>query len=302
MLAGAMATGEAEMQIGVVFPSTDIGDDVALLRDFAQTAEGLGYSHLLLPDHVLGAVREDRHPPLTGVYAEDTPFHEPLVLFAYLAAITERIGFSTGILIAPQRQTALLAKQTAELAILSGNRFRLALGLGWNHVEYEALGETFWNRGRRIEEQVEVLRRLWSEPVVNFSGNWHRIDRAGILPRPSRPIPIWFGGKSEAAYRRAARLAEGFVFTGVNFEQAKQVTDLIRREVEAAGRDPAAFGIEGGVSVHGDPANWGRRIDNWRKLDASHLVLRTMSRDGDKLTTPGDHVKMLETFWRTVHG
>jgi len=290
------------MKIGVVFPSTDIGVDVGLLRDFAQTAEAIGYSHLLLPDHVLGAVHEGRHPPLTGVYTEATPFHEPLMLFAFLAAITERIEFSTGILIAPQRQTALLAKQAAELAILSGDRFRLALGLGWNHVEFEALGETFWNRGRRVEEQVEVMRRLWSEDVVDFSGSWHRIDRAGLAPRPAKPIPIWFGGKSEPAYRRAARLGDGFVFAGVNYDQAQQVTGFLRRELERLGRDPAAFGIEGGVSVHGDPAKWAGRVEKWRELGASHLVARTMSRDGDALAHPRDHIRMLETFWTAIRG
>ena len=177
------------MKIGVVFPSTDIGTDVSLIRDFAQTAEALGYSHLLLPDHVLGAVREGR-PQLDGPYDENTPFHEPLVTFAYLAAITTRIEFSTGILIAPQRQTALLAKQAAQLAILSNNRFRMTLGVGWNYVEYEALNETWHNRGRRQEEQIDLMRRLWTERVLDYRGNWHRVDRAGILPLPSKtPSP-----------------------------------------------------------------------------------------------------------------
>jgi probable F420-dependent oxidoreductase len=290
------------MKIGVVFPSTDIGNDAALIRDFAQTAEGLGYTHMLIPDHVLGAVHEGRQPPLSGPYTQDTPFHEPLVLFSYLAAITTKIEFSSGIMILPQRQTVLLAKQAAELAILSGNRYRMAVGVGWNYVEYEALNETWHNRGRRVEEQVDLLRRLWTEPVLDYRGNWHRIDRAGILPRPTQPIPIWFGGGSEAAYRRAARLGEGFTFMGVNMAQASELMERIRGYAVAAGRDPSSFGFEGAVTVHANRDKWAPQLENWRRLGASHVVVRAMSRHGKALEKPEDHIRMLEEYWRHVQG
>jgi probable F420-dependent oxidoreductase len=290
------------MKIGVVFPSTDIGTDVSVIRDFAQTAEGLGYSHLLLPDHVLGAVHENRQPPLEGPYTENTPFHEPLVLFAYLAAITTKIEFASGIMILPQRQTALLAKQAAELAILSGNRYRMAVGTGWNYVEYQALNETWFNRAKRQEEQIEVLRKLWTEHVVNYSGNWHRIDRAGILPRPTEPVPIWIGGFKDVVHRRAARLADGFVFPGVNMREASELMAKMRGYVAEYGRDPDQFGFEGAVTVHASRDKWIPQLENWRKLGASHVVVRAMSREGKSLEKPQDHIRMLEEYWRHVHG
>lgn len=290
------------MKLGVVFPSTDIGNDPAVLRDFAQTAEGLGYSHLLLPDHVLGAVHADRDPPLSGPYDENTPFHEPLMLFAWLAAITTRIEFSTGILILPQRQTALLAKQAAELAILSGNRFRMAVAVGWNPVEYEGLGVEWSGRGERMEEQIELLRRLWTEHVVDFRGKYHRIDRAGILPRPTQPIPLWLGGHQDVAHRRAARIADGFVFPGVNRVQATELVSRMRGYLAEYGRDPANFGFEGGVTIHADRNKWIPQLENWQKLGASHVVVRAMTRDGNALASPADHIRMLEDYWRHVHG
>jgi probable F420-dependent oxidoreductase len=286
------------MKIGVVFPSTDM----SVIRDFAQTAEGLGYSHLLLPDHVLGAVHENRQPPLEGPYTENTPFHEPLVLFAYLAAITTKIEFASGIMILPQRQTALLAKQAAELAILSGNRYRMAVGTGWNYVEYQALNETWFNRAKRQEEQIEVLRKLWTEHVVNYSGNWHRIDRAGILPRPTEPVPIWIGGYKDVVHRRAARLADGFVFPGVNMREASELMAKMRGYVAEYGRDPDKFGFEGAVAVHASRDKWIPQLENWRKLGASHVVVRAMSREGKSLEKPQDHIRMLEEYWRHVHG
>ena len=174
------------MQIGVVFPQTEIGDDPVAIRDFAQAAEGLGYTHLLVYDHILGAVGEHREPPLTGFYSEKTPFHEVFVLLGYLAGLTSRIELATGVLVLPQRQTALVAKQAAEVDILSGGRLRLGVGVGWNYVEYEALNEDFSNRGRRQEEQVEVMRRLWAEPVVDFTGQVAP-HRPGRHPAPARP-------------------------------------------------------------------------------------------------------------------
>ena len=180
------------MHIGVVFPQTEIGADRALLKQYAQAAEEVGYSHLLAYDHVLGANPASR-PGWRAPYIHLDEFHEPLVLFGYLAGLTQRLELVTGIIILPQRQTVLLAKQAVEVDLLSGGRLRLGIGIGWNPVEYEALGENFRNRGRRSEEQVEVIRKLWSEPLVTFAGQWHTITDAGINPRPDRRIPIWFG-------------------------------------------------------------------------------------------------------------
>ncbi len=290
------------MQLGVVYPSTDIGTDLAVIRDFAQTAEGLGYDYLLLPDHVVGAVHEDRHPPLSGPYDEETEFHEPLMLFAYLAAITSRIGFATGILVLPQRQTALVAKQAAQLAILSQDRLRMAVGLGWNPVEYEVLNETWHNRAKRMEEQIEVMRLLWTEPVVDFRGNWHRIDRAGIRPMPKAPVPIWFGGYIDAAHRRAARLADGFILPGMKMDLVGPLIDKLRGYVADAGRDPTGFGFEGAVSSHFAQDQWAGQLAKWEELGASHVVMRSMTRGDKQLDGPREHIAMLETYWRTVRG
>ena len=191
------------MKIGAVYPQTELQGDPAAVRRIGRAVEDLGFSHLLAYDHVLGAVHADRTPPLPGPYDEHDPFHDPLVMFAYLAGITERIEFATGILILPQRQTALVARQASDVALLSGGRLRLGVGLGWSQVEYEALGQEWRARGARQEEQIEVLRRLFTEPVVDFAGRFHRIDRAALVPKPARPIPIWLGGSSEAAFDRA---------------------------------------------------------------------------------------------------
>src|SRR5262249_16092130 len=187
------------MQYGVVFPQTEFGNDAQALKDYAQTAEGLGYDYLLVYDHVLGA-HPNRERKLTGPYTHEHPFHEPIVLFSFLGAVTARVQLTTGILILPHRQTALVAKQPPAIDVVSGGRLRVVVGLGWNHVDYEALVEDFHIRGRRIEEQVAVLRKLWTEPLVNYRGKEHVIDNAGISPMPvQRPIPIWFGGGAEPA-------------------------------------------------------------------------------------------------------
>src|SRR5712671_7790587 len=182
------------MHYGVVFPQIEFGNDPHAIKDYAQAAEGLGYDYLLVYDHVLSA-HPDREPKLTGPYTHEDPFHEPMVFFGFLAGVTTRLELTTGILILPQRQTALVAKQAAEVDVLSRGRLRLGVGLGWNYVEYEALGMSFTDRGKRIEEQIAVLRALWTQEVVDFKGRWHRIDRAGINPPPvQRPIPLWMGG------------------------------------------------------------------------------------------------------------
>src|SRR4029077_19378899 len=199
------------MEIGVVYPQIELGEDPNAVRRIGKAVEDLGFDYLLAYDHLLGAVHHDRTPPLPGPYTERDPFHDPLVMFGYLAGITERIGLATGVLVLPQRQTALVARQAADVDLLSAGRLRLGVGVGWNHVEYEALGQEFRGRGARQEEQIELLRKLFTDPLVDFSGRFHRVDRAALNPQPTRPIPIWLGGSSEAAFDRAARIADGFI-------------------------------------------------------------------------------------------
>src|SRR3954470_21078825 len=207
------------MQIGVVYPQTELYGDPAAVREIGLAVERLGFDHLLAYDHVLGAVHADRERPLAGIYSEVDPFHDPLVMFGFLAGITERIGFASGVMVLPQRQTALVARQAADVELLSGGRLRLGAGVGWNHVEDQALGQDFRTRGVRQEEQIELLRRLFTEPVVDFSGRFDRVDRAALLPKPARRIPIWLGGSGERAFDRAARLADGFIFFGGGIDQ-----------------------------------------------------------------------------------
>ncbi|MGD9934812.1 MAG: LLM class F420-dependent oxidoreductase [Dehalococcoidia bacterium] len=282
------------MNIGVVFPQTEIGSDPAVVKDFAQAAEGLGYTHLLAYDHVLGAVHQGREPRLTGPYTEETPFHEPFVLFGYLAGLTTTIELVTGVLILPQRQTALVAKQAAQVAVLSGDRLRLGVGVGWNYVEYDALGEDFHTRGRRQGEQIDVLRKLWTEPVVDYTGKYHRIERAGVLPLPAKQIPIWMGGGSEAAYRRAAATADGFIFTsrGGSTEAALKLREM----VSDAGRDQDSFGIEGIVPFQAGPDAWGPQVEAWKAADATHLSVVAMNAGLD----PKGHIAMLETYRKAI--
>ena len=284
------------MKIGVVFPQSEIGNDPAVIRDFAQAVESLGYSHLLVYDHVLGA-HPDRTPRLTGPYTDETNFHEPFVLFGYLAAVTSRIELVTGIIILPQRQTALVAKQAAEVDILSGGRLRLGIGTGWNYVEYDALNEDFHNRGKRQEEQVEVLRKLWSEPLVNFKGQWHTIDNANILPRPGRQIPIWFGGNDDRVFRRAARIGDGLIPQFAPNDAGKEKLAIIRQYVKDAGRDPAKFGIEAQVGYVAGPEKWQEHVDAWRALDADYVCLRTMNAG---LNTPQEHIDAIRKYKEAV--
>ena len=202
------------MHIGAVYPQIELGGDPSAVRRIGEAVEDLGFDYLLAYDHVLGAVHADRTPQLSIPFTEHDPFHDPFVMFGYLAGITERIGFATGVLVLPQRQTALVARQAADVDLLSGGRLRLGVGVGSNPVEYEALGQDFRTRGAREEEQIDLLRRLFNEPVVDFSGRFDRVDRAALMPKPTRPIPIWLGGSGEKAFERAARLADGFIFVG----------------------------------------------------------------------------------------
>jgi probable F420-dependent oxidoreductase len=279
------------MRFGVVFPQTEIGTDPAVIRDFAQTAEALGYHHILAYDHVIGAnpaSRQGWRPP----YTHKDSFHEPFVLFSYLAGVTKTLEFTTGVIILPQRQTVLVAKQAAALDVLSGGRLRLGIGIGWNPVEYEALGENFKNRGRRSEEQVEVLRKLWTQELVTYEGQWHRITDAGLNPLPiQRPIPIWFGGSDDRALRRLARLGDGwFPMMGPD-DTCRAAIEKIGSYAREAGRDPKSIGIESRVTIgQKSPEEWKKEIEAWKNLGATHLAVNTMKAG---LPTPTAHIEAI---------
>ncbi len=282
------------MKIGVVFPQTEFGNDPVALRDYAQTAEGLGFSHVLAYDHVLGA-NPDRPGDWSGPYTHETAFHEPFVLFSFMAAVTETIEFVTGIIILPQRQTALVAKQAATLDVLSGGRTRLGMGIGWNPVEFEALNEDFKNRGRRIEEQVEVLRLLWTQPLVTFEGRWHTIPDAGLKPLPvQQPIPIWFGGHADPVLRRIGRLGDGWMPNLQNPADAPPYMARIREAAVEAGRDPSRIGMEPRLKYgSGDPQVWAETLAAWRAVGASHASINTM---GFGFATPAAHLAAIQEF------
>ncbi|HEX3980915.1 MAG TPA: LLM class F420-dependent oxidoreductase [Acidimicrobiales bacterium] len=278
-----------EMQIGVVLPQTELGPDESAVRSYGQGIEELGYRHLLAYDHVVGA-DPAVHVGWDGPYDIDTQFHEPYVLFGYLAACTD-LELVTGITILPQRPTALVAKQAAEVDLLTGGRFRLGVGIGWNAVEYEALGQDFSSRGRRLEEQVGLLRQLWTARSVTMSGRFDHITGAGLAPPPiQRPIPIWFGGASPRAYRRMGRLADGWfpmVQPGPKLEEARAI---VAEAAAGSGRDPGAIGMEGRVDWRGDEDDVAKRVEAWREAGASHVSVNTM-RAG--LTTVDDHLRAL---------
>ncbi|HWX96254.1 MAG TPA: LLM class F420-dependent oxidoreductase [Solirubrobacteraceae bacterium] len=264
------------MQIGAIYPQTELAPDPDTVRAYVSAVEELGYQHLAIYDHVLGA-DPAVHTGWTGAYDVDTTFHEPLVLYGFLAAIT-RLELVTGIVVAPQRQTALLAKQAAEVDVLSRGRFRLGIGIGWNAVEYEALGQDFSRRGEREEEQIGLLRRLWTERSVTHEGKFDRITGAGLAPLPiQRPIPIWLGGVSPVAYRRMGRLADGWfprVGLGPELDAARAT---IAEAAAAAGRDPAAIGMEARVSWReGGVEDLIASAGRWRDAGATHLSVDTM--------------------------
>lgn len=286
------------MKLGVVFPHNEIGTDPVAIRDYAQGAEALGADHILTYDHVLGA-DPDRPGGWRGPYDKDIAFHEPFTLFSYMAAATERIGFCSCVMILPQRQTALVAKQAAQLAILSGNRFRLGIGTGWNEVEYEALDVPFARRGARQAEQVEVLRRLWTQDVVDYHGEFHTVPKAGILPRPTEPVPIWFGGGAPALLRRCGRLGDGWVPIGGPNEQSRRALETIREAREAAGLAWDGFGIQAQAQTGGgDPERWKRHHDRWHDLGCTHLAIVTHYVGHG--TDVDAHLKAAETYFESV--
>ena len=265
------------MQLNAMFPTRDIGSDPARVRDWAQAAEDLGYAYIEVPDHVFGAAARDDWKPL---YNENDPFHETMVTLGFLAAVTRKIRLSSGILISPQRQTGLIAKQAAEADLLSEGRLRLGIGVGWNHVEYESLGTDWHTRGARQAEQVEVLRRLWSGELVDFDGRFHKLKAVNIVPPPiQRPIPIWFGGFSDNVVKRAARLGDGWMPIMPPDAAAEQKLALLREEMRKHGRDSAKFGLEGWLRMHErDPQRWAAAAEGWRKLGADMVMLYPMYR------------------------
>jgi probable F420-dependent oxidoreductase len=277
------------MRIGVVLPQTEIGADRGAVRAYGEGVEALGFRHLLAYDHVLGA-DPDVHSPWHGPYDLHTTFHEPFVVFGFLAAITS-LELVTGVIILPQRQTALVAKQAAEVDVLTQGHFRLGVGLGWNAVEYEALGQDFATRGRRLDEQVQLLRRLWTEPSVTFDGTYEQVTGAGLAPMPvQRPIPVWFGAQSPPAYRRTGRLADGWfpqIQPGPKLDEARSIIETAAAQ---AGRDPSTLGMDGRVAWTGDIGALVAGVARWEQSGATHVSINTM-RAG--LATVDDHLAVL---------
>jgi probable F420-dependent oxidoreductase len=288
---------EGTMRLNAFFPTRDIGTDPTKIRDWAQAAEDLGYAYIEVPDHVFGATARNGWTPR---YNEKDPFHETFVTLGFLAAITTRIRLSSGVLIAPQRQTGVIAKQAAEADLLSGGRLRLGIGVGWNHVEYESLGIDWKTRGARQAEQVEVLRRLWSEDLVSFSGRFHNLNEVSIVPPPvQRPIPIWFGGSSDAVVTRAARLGDGWMPIIEPDAQAEEKLGALREQLRSFGRDPAKFGIEGWLRMHDwDPQRWAAAADGWRRLGADIVMLYPMYR----IPRFDDQIETLRRFKEVASG
>jgi probable F420-dependent oxidoreductase len=277
------------MRIGVVFPQNALSTDPGAVRAFGQGVEELGYRHVRIADHVLGA-DPAVHPGWNRPYDVDTDIREPFVLLGFLAAITS-LELVTSVIVLPQRQTALVAKQAAEVDLLTGGRFRLGIGVGWNAVEFEALGLDFGDRGKRYEEQIALLRRYWTERSVTHRGEYETVTGAGIAPHPvQQPIPLWFGGQSAPAYRRAGRLGDGWfpqVQPGPDLEAARRVVD---RAAVAAGRDPASLGLEGGIGWTGSPEAVIEAAQAWRAAGATHVAINT-ARSG--LTTVDGHLDAL---------
>ena len=292
------------MQLGVVLPEREIGSDPVAVRDYAQAAEELAYDFLVTADHVLGADRK-RYPDLLGPYGHRAPIHEPLVLFGFLAAVTTRLRLVTNVLILPQRQTALVAKQAAEIDLLSGGRLILGVGNGWNHVEYEALGEDFRTRGRRLDEQVRLLRRFWTQPLVTFEERFHEVRDAGIHPRPERPIPIWMGGMAGRVLERIGRLADGWSPRLLSDDLDQALDDMQRRRerIEAAareaGRDPSTLALllRARAETLDEQVMQARR---YREAGATHCSIDTQADasydSGDAGRSPAQHIEAIRAF------
>ena len=287
------------MEFGCVLPHNEIGTDPQAIKAWAQGVEALGATHMLIYDHVLGADR-DRSGGFEGPYDKDIAFHEPFTTFAFLAGVTQSIDFVTTVLVLPQRQTALVAKQVAQLAILSSNRFRLGIGTGWNQVEYEALNEDFDNRGKRQEEQVELMRALWADETVSFDGKYHRVTKAGINPRPSAPVPIWFGGGAPALLKRCARMGDGWMpVMGAN-QAAADALALIETERQSRGLTMDGFGVQAQAQFAGGTVErWRSHAMRRRDLGATHLAVATHNAEP---TDADGHVARVAAYLDAVKG
>ena len=282
------------MRYGAIFPQRDIGTDVGMIREYVAGIQDLGFDHLVIYDHVLGADTADR-PGWTG-YDLDDGFHEVFVLLGFIAAIAPGLELVTDILILPQRQTVLVAKQATEVDILSGGRFRLGVGVGWNQVEYEALGEDFRTRGRRVEEQIDLLRRLWTERSLDYTGAHHRIPNAGLTYMPvQRPIPVWIGGSADVTLDRVGRLGDGWFPLGTPDAVMAERIERIRRVAVDHGRDPRTIGFEPTIPLRADPATWRDTAGAWERIGATHLALDTMNTGS---VTVADHLSLLSR-WRS---
>ena len=285
------------MQISAWFPTRDIGTDPVRIRDWAQAAEDLGYDHIEVPDHVFGATARDGWSPR---YNEQDAFHETFVTLGFLAGVTTTIGLASGVLILPQRQTGVVAKQATQVDILSGGRLRLGVGVGWNHVEYEALNEDWKSRGTRQREQVEVLKKLWCDDLVTYQGRFHQFTEVNITPRPvQRPIPVWFGGSSDAVVKRAAQIGDGWMPIMAPDHEAEAKLEQLRNHLSDCGRDPSAFGIEGWLRMDkADPDEWSVAAEGWRKLGADIVMLYPMYR----IPNFDDQIETLRRFKEVVSG
>lgn len=286
------------VQIGAFFPTRDMPADRAAIRDWAQAAEAIGYDYVEVPDHVLGADRTSL-PAFEGPYDVDDAFHETFVTMAYMAAVTERVGLVSGVLILPQRQTALVAKQAAQLDVVSGGRLRLGIGVGWNPVEYEALGQDWRVRGRRQAEQIELMNQLWTNRTVTFDGEFDRVHHAGLKPRPiQQPIPIWFGGGVEAVLKRAAKYGQGWIPLGRPDEQIEGQLERLRTYLQAEGREPSEFGIEAWVrSGIGEPDQWRAAAERWTRLGATHVTFYT---SGQGVGAVEQQIAAMQQFYATM--
>ena len=293
------------MKTGAVFPQTEIGSDPAAVRDYVQAVEELGYAHMMVYDHVLGA-DTSHHANWQGSYTSESMFHEPFVLFGYLAGITTKIELVTAVLILGQRQTALVAKQAAEVDLLTGGRLRLGVGVGWNHVEYEALNQEFSNRGQRYAEQINLLREFWTKEVVEFEGKYHKVDHAGVNPQPvQRPIPIWMGAGARAnpvptdrVLRRVARLADGWFPQMQPTDDARATVERLKIFADEAGRDAASIGMEPRINLgDGDPEFWQEQVRVWEDMGATHISVNTMQAG---LHSPQDHINAIQQFKEVI--
>lgn len=286
------------MKYGVVFPQIEFPSDPIAIKDFAQAAESLGYHHILAYDHVLGA-NPDREGGWSGTYDYTDPFQEPLVLFSYLAGLTKKLEFTTGIIILPQRQTALFAKQAATLDILSEGRLRLGVALGWNKVEYIGLNQDFHTRAARFEEQITVLRQLWTDPLVTFKGKWHTLLDVGLNPLPiQQPIPLWFGGHADPVLRRIAKMADGWLPNYYTIEDAAEAIKKLKTYLAEEGRSFTDIGIEPRIRyMDGNPDTWREIAEGWKSIHVTHMTVNTMNAG---FNTPEAHIKAIEKFAKAL--